>query len=97
MPTSSVSAEIRSYLCSAIAERRLDDDEDFFELGYVNSLMALELVTFVENRFDIVIEVDDLDLDNFRTISRIAEFVRNKWTANAEAEPNCIRVDRPLD
>jgi len=97
MPTSFVIAEVRSYLRSAIADKTLGDNEDFFELGYVNSLMALELVTYLEHRFDIVVEVEDLDLDNFRTISRIADFVRKKWVAGDPAGSDCIRMQRPSD
>ena len=97
MSTSSVTSEVRSYLRSAIAEITLGDDDDFFELGYVNSLMALELVTYLEHRFNIVVEVEDLDLDNFRTISRIADFVRRKLMAEEPAGPDCFRIERPTD
>lgn len=85
MPVAAMTAEIRKFLSSVITERVLSDTEDFFELGYVNSLMALELVTYVERRFGIEVEAEDLDLDNFRTISRIAEFVRRKWAATGSA------------
>lgn len=56
-------------------------DEDVFAAGYVDSLFALRLVTFVESRFGFEVTADDLDLDNFRTIGRIAGFVGAKRRA----------------
>lgn len=53
-------------------------DDDYFALGLVNSILALELVSYVERRFEITVEVQDLDLDNFRTMNRTAEFIRKK-------------------
>ncbi|HKN98219.1 MAG TPA: acyl carrier protein [Pseudonocardiaceae bacterium] len=58
-------------------------DEDYFAVGLVNSLLALELVAHVERRFGITVEVEDLDLDNFRTMHRTAEFVRRKRSAQS--------------
>lgn len=53
----------------------LDDDDDIFELGIVNSLFALQLVLFVEQRFAIQIGSDDLERDNFKSVSAIAQLV----------------------
>jgi acyl carrier protein len=93
VPILRITGEIRDFLSSAISERVLGDSEDFFALGYVNSLMALELVTYVERRFDVVVEVEDLDLDNFRTISRIADFVRRKQAAGVPSGHGSGRPD----
>jgi methoxymalonate biosynthesis acyl carrier protein len=70
--------ELIKFFSAATAGNAPGPDEDYFALGLVNSLMALELVTFVERRFDIAVESEDLDPDNFRTMSRTAEFVRRK-------------------
>lgn len=77
-PTDSVLDELRSFLVSALPGTALGMDDDYFEQGNADSLFALELVTFVERKFSVVVEVDDLDLDNFRTLARTAEFVRAK-------------------
>jgi methoxymalonate biosynthesis acyl carrier protein len=68
-------------LSEATAGNAPGPDEDYFARGLVNSLMALELVTFVEQRFGICVEVADLDLDNFRTMRKIARFVLRKKAA----------------
>jgi acyl carrier protein len=70
--------ELRSFFSKVTAGNAPAPDDDYFALGLVSSLMALELVTFVEQRFGIAVEVEDLDLDNFRTMSRTAEFIRGK-------------------
>ena len=75
---SSVKSGIRDFVGRALNDRPLGDDEDIFATGFVNSLFAMELVTFVEGTYGITIESEDLDLDNFRTIARIAELVARK-------------------
>jgi acyl carrier protein len=72
-----VSGELLEFV-SACVGRVLTVDDDYFELGLADSLFSLELVTFVESRFTVVVEVDDLDLNNFRTVERLTEFVLKK-------------------
>ena len=66
---------------STEAGRPLGPDDDYFELGLVNSLFALELVSFVERQFGLVVEVEDLELDHFRTIDRLTGFVLARTAA----------------
>jgi methoxymalonate biosynthesis acyl carrier protein len=66
---------------STEAGRPVGPDDDYFALGLVNSLFALELVTFVEQRFGLAVEVEDLELDHFRTIDRLAGFVLARTAA----------------
>lgn len=75
---SSVKSGIRDFIGRALNDRPLDDDDDIFATGFVNSLFAMELVTFVEGTYGITIESEDLDLDNFRSVSRIAALVARK-------------------
>jgi len=75
--------ELTEYLRSALAVEVASADTDYFALGLVDSLRSLELVTHLEIRFDIVVEVEDLALDNFRTVNRMAEFVQAKLAATA--------------
>ncbi|MGH3897855.1 MAG: acyl carrier protein [Pseudonocardiaceae bacterium] len=76
--TDSVIENLRSFFSSALPGDVPAIDDDYFALGHANSLFALELVTFVERHFSITVEVTDLELNNFRTIARTAEFVRRK-------------------
>lgn len=56
----------------------LDDNDNFFELGFVDSPFAIQLVCFIEEEFKIKIGDNDLDIDNFTSVNRIAEFVNKK-------------------
>jgi methoxymalonate biosynthesis acyl carrier protein len=57
------------------------DDDDIFALGFVNSMFAMKLVNFIEDEFDIVVENDDLDLANFRSVTKIVNFINKKKAA----------------
>ncbi|WP_280233185.1 acyl carrier protein [Nocardia cyriacigeorgica] len=63
---------------SVITSAELGPDDDYFELGLVNSLRALEIVAYLERTFGFEVDIDDLDLDNFRTVNRAASFVHRK-------------------
>jgi methoxymalonate biosynthesis acyl carrier protein len=54
----------------------LDDDDDIFEAGLVNSLFAMQLVLFVEQEFAIQVSNADLERENFRTVNSITGLVQ---------------------
>ncbi|MFP3942047.1 MAG: phosphopantetheine-binding protein [Thermoanaerobaculia bacterium] len=47
-------------------------EEDLFDSGVVDSLSFVELLVHLEEEFGTRIEIEELDLDDFRTISKIA-------------------------
>jgi len=57
---------------------KLHDDDNFFELGFVDSSFAMQLVSFVEEEFNLTVTNEDLDLANFSTIKRIVQFIEKK-------------------
>ncbi len=67
--------QIREFILSYVKDDSLEDDENMFELGYVNSLFAMQLVTFVEKRFQMTIGRDQLKLANFQSIDAIVDLV----------------------
>ncbi len=71
-------AKIREFLLNYIQHPNLQDDEDIFASGFVNSLFALQLILFVESTFTIQIENQDLTLDNFRSINALAGLIQRK-------------------
>lgn len=73
-----IKTKIREFLSSHFQNYNLRDDEDIFALGFVNSLFAMQLVFFVEKEFQVVVENEDLQLDNFRTIDALANLVQRK-------------------
>lgn len=57
---------------------QLRDGDPIFELGFVDSLFAMQLIGFIQNEFQVEIESADLDLANFHSIDRMAAFIREK-------------------
>ncbi len=56
----------------------MGDDDNIFETGLVNSLFALQLVSFIEQEFDISIENEELDIQHFKDINSIASLISKK-------------------
>jgi len=56
----------------------LNDNDKIFELGYVDSFFAVQLIDFLEQQFEIHIEENDLDVENFSSIEQISKFVNIK-------------------
>lgn len=56
----------------------LDNDESFLEAGVVDSLGVLELVTFVEDNFDVQVADEEIVPDNFDSVNRLADYISLK-------------------
>jgi len=73
-----VRLKIRSFLSLFFRTQDLRDDEDIFSLGFVNSLFAMQLVMFIEKEFGVTVEPEDLEIENFATISSMAGLIERK-------------------
>jgi D-alanine--poly(phosphoribitol) ligase subunit 2 len=51
---------------------------DLFETGVLDSLAFVELLLHLECEFGVTVPVDDLEIDNFRSIARVADFVLSR-------------------
>jgi acyl carrier protein len=54
------------------------DDASFLEEGIVDSMGIMELVMFVDEKFGITVEDEELVPDNFDSVSRLAAYIRSK-------------------
>ena len=79
----SIKARVREFVGRHIRGHDLQDDENIFDTGFVNSMFAMQLVQFVEQEFGIAVEDEDLDIDNFRSVNAIAALVERKTAAVA--------------
>ncbi len=59
-------------------EAEYSDSDNIFELGFVNSLFAMQLVNYVQNEFEIVIDDDDIDIANFSSVDNIINLIQRK-------------------
>ncbi len=69
---------VSSFILSSINLSDLSEDDPLFETGIVNSLFAVQLMTFIEKTFQIEVGMDDLDIENFKSINATAAFVMKK-------------------
>jgi acyl carrier protein len=56
----------------------LEGADSFIERGIIDSTGVLEIVNFLESRFEITLRDDELVPDNLDSIDRIARFVARK-------------------
>lgn len=75
--------KLKNFLNKFIDMTEVSDDDNIFEKGLVNSLFAMQLVSFVEDEFQVTIDNDELDLENFKSISSIENLLNSKLK-NAE-------------
>ena len=76
---------LRKYLESFIREEfNINDDPDFtddahlFDMGFIDSLGATQVILFIEEKFKIEITQKDLILHPMNTIDEIALVIENK-------------------
>ncbi|MDI5966358.1 phosphopantetheine-binding protein [Streptomyces sp. SL13] len=81
-----VREQTRQYLTSSLS-RQIGDDEDIFAAGFVNSLFAAQLVMFVESRFGIEVENNELELAYFSSVNALTDFVTYKAGKGRAAQP----------
>jgi acyl carrier protein len=77
-PHPQIAIRIKGFILDAINMPELKDDDNLFESGIVNSLFAIQLMTFIERSFGIEVGVDDLDIENFKSVNAAAAFVAAK-------------------
>jgi methoxymalonate biosynthesis acyl carrier protein len=78
MNMDTVMTQVREFVCQYLNTAEVDNGVDLFATGMVNSLFAMQLVLFVEKAFGLVVDNDDLDYENFKSIDAIGAFVSRK-------------------
>ena len=73
-----VKESVKRFILSSINITHLGDDDNLFESGIVNSLFTVQLMTFIEKTFAIEVGMDDLDIDNFKSLNAATAFVLKK-------------------
>jgi methoxymalonate biosynthesis acyl carrier protein len=81
MTTDEIKTQVRAFVSRFFRGHELQDGEDFFATGFVNSMFAMQLVQFVESTFGLTVESEDMEIDNFRSIDAITALVQRKTGA----------------
>jgi methoxymalonate biosynthesis acyl carrier protein len=71
-------ARIRAHLARFSRDEAWLGSDDLFAGGVIDSMMAVELVTFLEKVFAITIDDEDLELANFRSVEGMLRLVQRK-------------------
>jgi len=58
-----------------------DVDADLIGEGLLDSFMLVDLIMFLEQEYDIVIDFEGLEVEQFRSISSITQFVQSRKSA----------------
>ena len=77
-----IKSRAKRFLLKALRKQDIEDHEDVFAVGSLNSLFAMQLILFLEKEFEFRVESRDLNLDHFRTLNSISQFVTDKLTAS---------------
>lgn len=67
--------DIEKYIKELSSNDNIDHSANLFEGGYLSSLDALSLFTFIEDNYNISIDDDDLGVENFGTIDSIVNYI----------------------
>ena len=73
-----IKQQIHTFLAKYFKNYDLQDHEDIFSLGFVNSLFAMQIVIFVEQQLGVTVANEELKLDNFRTINAMTQLIMSK-------------------
>jgi len=77
-----IEADVRKFVSDNFLFGRkgvpLDADDSFLEQGLIDSTGVLELVSFIEDRFQVKVDDDELVPDNLDSINRLIQFVETK-------------------
>jgi acyl carrier protein len=60
------------------AQTRIETDQSLLTSGILDSLALIRLINFLEEKFNVVIEDEDIVPDNFETIEALKIFLEDK-------------------
>ena len=75
---------VESNLNIFIADIEFSDDDNIFQKGFVDSLFAVQLIAYLEKEFEITIDNEDLDINNFHSVNKMISFIERKRKGNGE-------------
>jgi acyl carrier protein len=80
-------AQIRQYIAKNLLFSdngfTYGDDASFLEEGIVDSLGVMELVLFIEEKFGVKVEDEELTTDNFDSVNKLANYIQRRLSRSA--------------
>jgi acyl carrier protein len=68
-------AQLRGFFSEKLSVEIPSVDADLIQTGILDSLALVELLAYVEKEFGTEISLDDIEIEDFHSIAKIAEYV----------------------
>ncbi|WGH74231.1 acyl carrier protein [Tenacibaculum tangerinum] len=78
-----IKVKIRERIKPILQGNEIDDDENFFELGLVHSLFAMQIILFIEKEYKIELDPEEVSLENLSSVNAIAEIIDERLKVNS--------------
>lgn len=80
---------VKSVICETLTLETITNEEDLIDSGLIDSLSLINLMVMLEEEFNIRIEPDDLNIEDYRSVLSISEMVlRLSLTASLPIQAN---------
>lgn len=73
---------IQSHFLLNSSECTIEETSSFMENGIIDSTGILELVTFLQEKYKITVEEDEMQPQNLDSLSSVSNYIRSKLTAS---------------
>lgn len=85
-PSNLIQAELTTLFAEKLGIEVPSSEADLVANGLLDSLAIVDLLVLLEQRYDIRIFLEDLELDNFRSVYQIAQFLAARNGSNGHTE-----------
>jgi acyl carrier protein len=68
-------AQINAFFAEKLSVEVSSIDANLIQTGILDSLALVELLTYIEKEFETEISLDDVGIEDFHSIAKIAEYV----------------------
>jgi acyl carrier protein len=68
-------AQFRAFFSEKLSVEVSSVDTDLIQTGILDSLALVELLTYIEEEFEAEIPLEDIGIEDFHSIAKIAEYV----------------------
>jgi acyl carrier protein len=70
-----VSERVQQLFLETLNVQVPSEEADLIESGLIDSLALVELLFAIEREFSVSLPLDDLEIENFRSVTRISEVI----------------------
>ncbi len=68
-------AQLKAFFSEKLSVEAPSADADLVQAGILDSLALVELLTYIEKEFEVEISLDGVEIEDFHSIARIAEYI----------------------